>query len=172
MRNGGIGMPRDFDDYMSKLTDMWMILNQYVIEIGVISVDSNRKEVEEKHDITNAELMFIHENGSPIRHIPARPVLSMTIEHAVKKIVPTYLKIIEKMIFSGNADIDQIEQQLGIMCMEMQTYAQNIIHNNDGRLKKNAQSTIARKGGDNYPLHDTGQLERSITCHLVHKNLL
>lgn len=160
-----------FDDYMTKLTQMWMILQNYTVELGVVSNDSKRKSVKidvSKEGLTNAELMFIHENGSPLRNIPARPVLSMTIENAVKKIMPYYLKQIEKSIIDDTATQQSIETYLGQMCMDIQSYAQQLIANNDGRLAPNAPSTIKSKGY-NHPLFKTGQLERSITCHLIKK---
>jgi hypothetical protein len=32
-------------------------------------------------DVTNAELLFIHTKGSPLKHIPARPVIEPAIEN-------------------------------------------------------------------------------------------
>ena len=55
-------------------------LSEYVILIGVVQKDTTRKKVVASVGLTNAELMFIHENGSPMRHIPARPDLENTSE--------------------------------------------------------------------------------------------
>ena len=52
-------------------------IKDYKIEIGVISSNSNRKK--QTIDITNAELMYIHEHGSPLRNLPARPVLQLSL---------------------------------------------------------------------------------------------
>lgn len=160
---------RSFDEYIEKSTKMWMILNRYQIEVGVFSKDSNRKETAIVKDITNAELMFIHENGSALQNIPARPVLEMSIKYAIKKIVPVYLNDIEKEILNDTATVDKIENMLEKMCLRIQNYAQDLIYKNDGRLAKNAPSTIKRKHG-NHPLFDTGQLARSIQCQLVKKS--
>ena len=43
-------------------------IKDYKIEIGVISSNSNRKK--QTVDITNAELMYIHEHGSPFLRLP------------------------------------------------------------------------------------------------------
>ena len=50
-------------------------LSEYVILIGVVQKDTTRKKVVARVGLTNAELIFIHENISPIRHIPAKPDL-------------------------------------------------------------------------------------------------
>ena len=65
-------------DIADKLVDAFTMLPEYIIEIGVISIHSKRKE-KVRVGVTNAEIMFLHENGSPMRHIPARPVLQMRI---------------------------------------------------------------------------------------------
>jgi len=140
-------------------------LAKYEIEIGVISGDSKRKNVV-SIGMTNAELMFIHENGSPIRNIPARPVLQMTIDWANKsgELLKTIDYIIDNILFN-NWTIKDAENELNRFCVKMENYARNIIYSNDGRLAPNAPKVAARKKG-NHPLFDTGQLARSITCRL------
>lgn len=152
-------------------------LPSYGIEIGVISANTNRKKKNSiKVGITNAELMFIHENGSPARHIPERPVLEMTIKWANENLLsPTLVRCTNKYIAS-NFDKKVVEDELNKMCVRMQNYARQIIYSNDGRLKPNAISTQRAKGKKvdksgntliNHPLFDTGQLARSITCRLI-----
>lgn len=139
-------------------------LPTYVIEIGVFSTNTRRKETV-KVGITNAELMFIHENGSPLRNIPARPVLQMTLDYANSFLLP---KTVDKCmkLYLESFDETLIEKELNKLCIRMETYARNIIYSNDGRLAPNSPRTIRQKG-DNHPLFDTGQLARSITCKLV-----
>ena len=63
-------------------------LNSYRIIVGVVQSDSMREGAftdiitKVQIGVTNAELMFIHENGSPLRNLPKRPVLQYTIEWA------------------------------------------------------------------------------------------
>lgn len=140
------------------------ILNEYAIEIGIISGKSKERQTV-SIGITNAELMFIHENGSPVNNIPARPVIKMTIEHVKENLLPNFLKKATKGILSGWS-LEEFEKELGRLCMRIQTYAQEIIYSNDGRLAPNAPSVANAKGG-NYPLHDTGQLARSISCQYI-----
>lgn len=153
-----------FDDIFENV----LKLHEYVIEIGVFTGNAKRKKEKEvvQVGLTNAEIMFINENGSPMRHIPARPVLKMTIEWANKELLnKTISKCIDKYIESG-FDESVVEKELKRMCMRMENYARDLIYSNDGRLEPNAPSTIKKKG-DNHPLFDTGQLARSITCKLV-----
>lgn len=140
-------------------------LAKYEIEIGVVAGDSKRKKTVSV-GITNAELMFIHENGSPIRNIPARPVLQMTIDWAntsgeLNKVLD---EIIDNILFN-NWTLKDAEDELNRFCIKMENYARNIIYSNDGRLAPNSPKVAARKKG-NHPLFDTGQLARSITCRL------
>lgn len=147
------------------MIDAFSRLPEYIIEIGVISLNSKRKE-KIRVGVTNAEIMFLHENGSPINHIPARPVLQMTIDYANKNLLNSTLsKAVNAYIDSG-FDEKKIEIELKKMCIRMENYAREIIYSNDGRLKPNAPSVARAKGG-NHPLFNTGQLARSITCQLI-----
>lgn len=142
-------------------------LGPYYVEIGVISGKSknNRKETA-KMGVTNADLMFVHENGSHVNNIPKRPVLQMTIDYAKKELLPEYIYKACSNYISSGFKREAFEKPLKQMCIKMEGYARDIIYSNDGRLTPNAPSTI-RKKGDNHPLFDTGQLARSITCRLV-----
>lgn len=106
--------------------------------------------------ITNAELMFIHTNGSPIRNIPKRPTIEPTVEENKERISEMFKKAVNKVLANrgdGRADLEKI----GLWTV-------NKIKAKFGsdELVPNAPSTIAQKG-DNNPLIDTGQLRNSIT---------
>lgn len=135
---------------------------EYQIQIGVFSTKTKRKTTYNV-GITNAELMFIHENGSPLHHLPARPVLKMTIEYGNTLIKSVMQKALKAYVEVGEQGL---EKELNKMCVRMENYAREIIYSNDGRLAPNASSVAARKKG-NHPLFDTGQLARSIACKLV-----
>lgn len=138
---------------------------QYIVEIGVMSDKTHRKE-KVKLGLTNAELMYIHENGSLLQNIPARPVLDLTLRWAseTKLVKETLSKAVEAYLVKyEEKDVDKVIKK---MCMKLQSYARHLIYDNDGRLAPNAPSTI-RKKGDNHPLFDTGQLARSITCRAI-----
>lgn len=143
-------------------------LSKYSIEIGVISEDTGRKETV-SYGITNAELMQIHENGSPTKNIPARPVLDLTIMWTEQHLIKRVLDIIIEGVFEKNWGKVEIERELSRMCIRMENHAREIIYDNDGTLAPNSPQVAKRKKG-NHPLFDTGQLARSITCKLRVKN--
>lgn len=143
--------------------DTYASINDYAIEIGVVSSETNRKKT---ISITNAELMFIHENGSSINHIPARPVLEITINDAIKTLLPSTINRIYDGCFKQHWNKEQVRKELEKMCIRIQNMARNIIYKKDSRLSPNSSATIKAKGSD-VPLLDTGQLARSITCRLV-----
>ena len=170
-------------DAFKEATEVYNSINNYAVEIGVIENkprDKKTETVEAKKDdgskvklkittsadITNAELMYIHENGSPKRGLPARPVLDYTIAYTSKKLLPETLKRIEDGCFNKNWSKEDVRLELDKMCKRMQNYARQLIYSNDGRLKRNATSTVLLKGF-NHPLFKTGQLARSITCRLI-----
>ena len=156
------------DDFINPFKELLDSIGDYTIEIGVISKNSKRKQTS-KFGISNAELMFIHENGSPLRNIPSRPVLDYTLQYANKELLTPTLDRIYVGIINHNWQQEQIEKELKKMCIRMQNYAQSMIRDRDPRLAPNAPATIKAKGSD-LPLLDTGQLSRSITCVLTKKS--
>ena len=169
---------------LQKLVDN---LGEYYIEIGVLSgrnkvrkekltITTTNKKGETKTStktvesgVTNADILFIAEHGSIVNHIPKRPVLQMTIEYAKKELYNIYVKQAVKAYFATGKR-EEFEKPLKIMAMKMESYARDIIYKNDGRLARNAPSTIRAKGF-NHPLFITGQLARSIHCRLVKKDM-
>lgn len=147
---------------VKNLNDIFSLLPEYIIEIGVFSERTKRKE-KIQIGLTNAELMFIHEYGSPLHNLPARPVLNMTVEWAKTQLNNVMGEAVSAFFKSGE---DAYKKVLDKFALKMEKYARQIIYSNDGRLAPNAPSTIKKKG-DNHPLFDTGQLARSITCRAV-----
>lgn len=151
------------DDLGKQLTQPFEVLSKFALEIGVFTNKTKRKVTV---GMTNAELMFIHENGSALRHLPARPVLQLTIDYANKTLLqPTIDKCIDICISTGGNE-SLIEQELEKLALKIEKYARKMIYDYDKRLAPNAPRTIAKKGVD-HPLFDTGQLARSITCRVV-----
>ena len=160
----------DFNIILQNLRE----LKNYYFEIGVPEV--TRKN-EGSSGVTNAQLMFIHENGSPLRNIPSRPVLQMTIEYAKANILPKLIDNCINAILNGKS-MNDVELILNKAAIKIQKYARQLIYSNDGRLAANAISTQRAKGmkvdktGNtliNHPLFDTGQLARSIICRVSKK---
>lgn len=153
-----MGIAKEFVDEFNKLPS-------YTIEIGVISANTKRKETI-RVGVTNAELMYIHENGSPLQNIPARPVLQMTIDYTNKHLLSRTIDKALQAYVDSTFDVNAATEVFEKLCLKMENYARKIIYSNDGRLAPNSPSVAKRKGG-NHPLFDTGQLARSITCRLV-----
>ena len=169
-------------------------LSNYVIELGVISGISEERRDMVQIGVTNADLMFIHEYGSPVNNVPPRPVLQMAIDYTREELLDKYLdKAIDAYL--KNFNIKDFENVINRLCNAIQRYAKKIIYDNDGRLKENAPSTAYQKGKKalkdnsdlrreynkietksgrrkfieeqgNHPLFDTGNLARSIVCRL------
>ena len=152
-------------DFKEQFKQKYSSIPTYFIELGVFAHNSTRRQVKVTLGVTNAELMYIHEKGSPINNIPSRPVLRMTIDYTKQQLLAKSVKkALQLYIQTGS--IEQYEAELNRLCMRVQQYARQIIYSNDGRLAPNSPAVAARKKG-NHPLFDTGQLARSITCRLV-----
>lgn len=155
---------------LQKSKDLIDSLNSYRILVGVIQRDSMREGTytdiitRVQVGVTNAELMFIHENGSPMRNLPKRPVLQYTVEWAQGQIEEVLNEAIEGIFEGWNRK--EVENHFKRFCIRIQNYAQNMIYNRDPRLEANKPATIKYKKSD-LPLFDTGQLARSITAELI-----
>jgi hypothetical protein len=127
--------------------------------IGIPEATSSRPG----EPITNAELGYLQETGSPANHIPARPFLVP----GVVKVQAAAAVILRK---GAEATLDQ-GQPVETALDKAGTLAENAVKRMftaaDNGWAPNAPSTVARKGSDR-PLIDTGELRRSIT-HVVVK---
>lgn len=108
---------------------------------------------------TNAELLFIHTNGSPINGIPARPVIEPALEHDREQ-VGTLLQKVADGALSGSKDrmlaaAEKAGQQGANLARAWFTNPANGWAAND-------EATIKAKGSDR-PLIDTGEMRKSIT---------
>ena len=167
---------------LKKLIEAFDSLPDYNIEIGIPEGDNPRKkDPKASKELTNAKILFINENGSPLRGIPARPVLKMTIEWAIENLLDDARQKAVKAFIKSGFDQEALEKEFEIMADRMEQYAREAIMVNDGRFAPNAPSTIAQKakrahapkGYDpadyNHPLFDTGQLAKAIRAILVKK---
>lgn len=127
-------------------------LRNYDLLVGVPQSEGEREYNEE---ITNAQLMFIHSEGSPVNNIPPRPVIDITLKEEKSKINEKFKKIINNVL--NNTNPKQELERLGI-------YVVNKIKAKFGseELEPLKPQTIKAKGSDR-PLIDTGQLRNSVT---------
>ncbi len=111
-------------------------------------------------DVTNAELLFIHTEGSPINHIPARPVLQPAVQaDGNKQAIAHELQKSVKGMLDGNKP--EAEKRMMRAALAGQNAARKWFTDPRNNWAPNAPSTIAAKGSDR-PLIDTGALRASI----------
>ena len=131
----------------------------YIIQTEVvvgIPKDSNTA----RDGITNAELMYIHENGSPARNIPPRPALKIGLSDETTR------NQIRQMLLAGmrtalTGDVDNARKSYEKAGM-VATSSVKKVFGKSPPLAPNSPVTIARKGSS-APLIDTGALQSSIT---------
>jgi len=110
---------------------------------------------------TNAELLYLHDQGSPASNIPPRPVLRPAISQPeVRDRIQTLMRdaAVEAIVNGNKEKCEQNFHKAGMIgrdaCKKYIT--------DGGKLAPNAPSTIARKGSSK-PLIDTGSMLSSIT---------
>lgn len=167
---------KDFDLLVKVIENM----PHYEIKIGVFSGNAKREEA--TVGVTNAELLFIHEEGSPARNLHGYHVLEKVIDYANKNLLE---KAMTKAImgYLDTASEESIEKPLKDMCMRMENYARSLIMDNEVLQAEHPNSYTTAKAkwekepgnkgkqypglpAGSHPLFDTGQLTRSITCVL------
>lgn len=131
-------------------------LERSQVYVGIPEAKATRK----KSKINNAQLMYIHTNGSPIRGIPARPVIEPAIK-AHGNVEP----ITEEMKQAAAAALDgkssQVKQHLRRAGLTGQNAAKAWFVDPRNHWAPNAPSTIKRKKSDK-PLIDTAQMRNAI----------
>jgi hypothetical protein len=112
-------------------------------------------------EISNAGLMYIHTHGSPLRHIPARPVIEPAIEASDNREI-----ILNQLGAAARAAVNRNpgETQHALQAAGMAARNAAIRWFTDSRngWPPNSERTVSEKGSER-PLIDTGQLRRSIT---------
>jgi hypothetical protein len=115
-------------------------------------------------EVGNAELLFIHTNGSPLRNIPARPVIEPALEDDAP-VITDILAEATKAMLEGNEDkAFTLLEKAGL---EGQGASQDWFDNPKNGWAPNSPTVIAaklKKGGtEPKPLIDTGEMRKSIT---------
>lgn len=121
-----------------------------------------RKKLLARHEpVNNAQLLFIHTKGSPLRNIPARPVIEPAITD------PDNRKMItDQLAEAGAAALEgdplAARKHLELAGQVATSLVKDWFTNPKNHWAPNAPSTIARKHSDR-PLIDIGALRRAIT---------
>lgn len=139
--------------------------NNYVL-VGI--PEKTTKRLEGKEMMTNAQLLYIHTNGSPINNIPARPVIEPVLKDSKEKFEKQLEEIFDDVVKGEKTKARNNLHKLGLS-------AQNkvrswFVDEKNGWPPNSflvAQQKI-RKGSTNpRPLIDTGELRKSITYVVV-----
>lgn len=160
------GFFKTVDKVRSLVNGLRFLKENYVL-VGIPQEKTDRKP---EDGITNAELMFIHTNGSPINNIPARPVIEPAIKENKEKI-SEHFKLAFQEAMKGNKDA--AFNQLKLAGMRAQNAARAWFLDDKNGWPPNSPSVAARKrkkgSTEPRPLIDTGELRKSITFVVVKK---
>jgi hypothetical protein len=115
--------------------------------------------------VTNASLLYIHTNGSPLEHIPARPVLQPAITDSREQIGQCLAEAAQKAI---EGDREGMLQKLDKAGMQGQNAARAWFTDPKNGWAPNSQATIDEKGSSR-PLIDEDEMRKSIT-YVVRSN--
>lgn len=154
------------DAGLKEIQEAIKALKSHEVMIGIPEDASSRKD-QKGTPINNAELLFIHTNGSPVRGIPARPVLEPSIENDKDRVAEMLKKAIDVAV-SGKKD--GVVPALEIAGQYGENIAKAWFTNPANGWKPNSEDTVKHKtkgkGGKTRPLIDTGEMRKSIT-HVV-----
>ena len=123
--------------------------------VGIPEENTSRDDDEP----TNAQLMYIHNYGSPAKNIPARPVIEPAVNEptTLKRIQDYVVKGIEVSLTGNTTNAEKYYKLAGEIAVKAVQEKFT-----DGSLAPNAPMTIRLKGSST-PLIDTGALRESIT---------
>jgi len=91
------------DNALKAVMDAIQELTSHDVLIGIPEDANGRQSDQGNNKATNADLLFIHTNGSPVNHIPARPVLEPAIEHDKDRVAAELKKAIDVAV-TGNKE--------------------------------------------------------------------
>jgi hypothetical protein len=129
-------------------------IQQSDVLVGIPAERTVRKD----EPVNNASLLYLHTHGSPLKNIPARPVIEPAIQEN-RAIIAPHLGAAGKQVLNAHPDAAARELKLAgtIAANAAKRYVLTEHH-----LAPNAPSTIKAKGSDR-PLVDTTQMVRAIT---------
>jgi hypothetical protein len=152
----------------NKTKDTMKYMNDVKGIAVLVGIPQERNARPEDGSITNAELLFIHTNGSPKMHIPARPVIEPAVEDD-KVVISNLLGEAVKALLDGNKTL--MREYLEKAGLEGQGASQDWFDNPKNNWPPNSPSVIKakeKKGStDPKPLIDTGELRKAITYIVI-----
>ncbi|CAN0620502.1 conserved protein of unknown function [Burkholderia multivorans] len=135
-------------------------LVQKEVLVGVPDSTAGRKD--DGEPISNAEIGYIQEHGSPANNIPARPHLVPGVQDAQPKFTPQLQKGVEAAL---DGDLEQVDRRLGSAGLIAQNSVRAKVNSNiapelaDSTLEARRRRGVTREN----TLVDSGQYRNSIT---------
>lgn len=124
--------------------------------------DEMQKHIDAGMKYSAAHSLYIQSHGSPLWHIPPRPVLEPAIE-AYKKPIANQLKEATKAAIEGNMQkAESFMEKAGQMGEDV---SKAWFENPANKWPPNSPKTIRMKGSD-APMRDTGEMRKAIT-HVI-----
>lgn len=149
---------RNFQRMMGTLNKMM----ENEVYVGIAD-DTTEREADDT-GVTNAELLFIHTNGSPVNNIPPRPVIEPAIYNDKDRLADMMKKAAQ--LFMEGRDEEAIKQ-LQRVGMRGQNVSRKWFVDEKNGWPPNApavrEAKIRKGSTDPKPLIDTGELRKSIT---------
>ena len=143
---------------LAGLTSRLQSLTKVAVYVGVPAANTSRTGA----DINNAELLYIHTHGSPLRNIPARPVIEPALKANKDKIMAEYSKAVSAAAEGNDGEVMSALTRTGL---GGENAARDWFTDPRNEWEPNSPKTIARKGSSR-PLIDTSALRKAIT-HVV-----
>lgn len=142
---------------MPKVKDDWPRLRQAVHGLegwaATVSFQGGRNDSR----MTNAQIAYVHEHGSPAQNIPARPFLGPGIKEAMPELVGVARQVAKKTV--DNMSSSEVVRGMEILAAGLEAAVKRKILK--GPFAPLKPATIRRKGHSK-PLIDTGQMYDSI----------
>lgn len=164
-----VGVSQGSNKNLENLINAVSYMQDNYVLVGIPQKTSSRPKSELGGEgITNAELLYIHTNGSPINNIPARPVIEPAIYNDSERL--------SKMLMEGfqqlcDGDVEKCDRTLQLIGTRAQKVCRDWFTNPTNGWPPNSPGVIAaklRKGSTApKPLIDTNELRKSITYVVV-----
>jgi hypothetical protein len=176
---------------MDKVREDLLRLMKTDVLVGIPEDESLRKE---SNKINNAQLLYIHTNGSDLQHIPSRPVIEPAIKANQDKL-NELLKEAAKLVLSGQTEQSKIKlKEAGMLGADVsrewftdprngwppnspETILRKLEKSKDVSLRRvvkyvkkgGSLSKVTGLEGATNPLIDTSQMRKAITFVLREK---
>jgi phage gpG-like protein len=153
---------------IDRLAQVLASMSELVKKDVLVGIPDSAPERRDETPLSNAQIGYIQEFGSPAANIPARPFLIPGVENAQPEVLES-LRAGTRAALDGN--VGQVERSMVSAGIKAQNAVRAKIQ--DGPFAPLAPRTLAarRKRGrtGDKPLLDTGQLRNSVTYVLRKK---